>query len=316
MRRALLPAGLLALAPSAALAAAAQTGAAVLRLPLSASVAAMGQACASLGYGVSSMGVNAAGVAAAPAPQLETTFHSGVLSDAFGFVGYAHPTRYGTPFAGVAYYNSGTVNLVFSNGTQNTVTAEEDFIEMLGWALPLGGGVTAGVLGRAYRFTLAQEASATGFAGDAGLQWATPLRGLRLGAAVQNAGPGVKFEQASDPLPLTGRAGASYTLDWRPDSDPHSVVGSYYSAAHLTFSADAVKVRDETAYAAAAGAFAIDVGSSASIVARLGFDFNPQAASGLSYGLGLREGRFTLDYTQAGAGELGNVQYVSLGMRF
>jgi len=310
MRRAVLLAVLAAALPDAA-SAAAQAGAAVLRLPLDADVAGMGGAFTALSRGLPSLGVNPAGVAGAERPELETTFHSGVLSDEYGFLGYAHPLAYGVPFAGLAYYNSGTVPLVFSNGTQSTVVAEQDYIGMLGWAMRFGDGLSAGVMARAFRFTLAQQATATGFSGDAGLRWDTPLKGLQFGAAVQNAGPGVKFEDATDPLPLTERVGAAYTAEWRPDF----MLTSYYSALRFTTTADGVQVRGETAFPAVGGEFAIDIGS-ASIAIRTGWNFDPQAASGLSYGVGVREGPFTLSYAQAAAGELGNVQYGSLSVHF
>ena len=310
MRRALLLAALAAALCTNARASAV-AGAAVLRLPLDADVAAMGGAFTALPRGLSSIGVNPAGVSGAPAPELETSFHSGVLSDEYGFLGYAHPLKYGVPYAGVAYYNSGSIPLSFSNGTQSSVIAEEDYVGMVGWSMPLGGGLSAGATARAFRFTLAQQATATGFAGDAGLQWKTPLKGLELGAAVLNAGPGLKYESATDPLPLTTRAGAAYTAEWRPDF----MLTSYYTSLRFTTTVDGVQTRGETAYPAAGGEFAIDIGS-ATISLRAGWDFDPQAASGLSYGVGVREGPFTLSYAQAAAGELGNVQYGSLGIRF
>jgi hypothetical protein len=311
MRRAALFAALAFLAPASARAVSA-AGAAVLRLPLSADAAAMGGAYSGFAGGLSSLGVNPAGVAAATTPELETTFHQGLVQDAFGFLGYAHPLSCGVPFGGLAYYDAGSVSLSFSNGTQSTVVAERDYIGMLGWSMTLGGGLSAGVMARAFRFELAQQATATGFAGDAGVQWATPLKGLRLGAAVQNAGAGVKFEDATDPLPLTGRAGAAYTLEWHPDK---SMLGSYYAAARFTTTADAVQTRGDSTYPAVGTEFAIDIGSG-SIALRAGYNFDTQSATGISYGAGVREGRFSLDFAQVSTGELGNVQYGSFTIRF
>jgi|GEM_PF-4453247 len=310
MRRTAFLAALLATLPALARASG-PAGAAVLRLPLSADVAALG-AYAAVDGGLSSIAVNPAGVAAARQPELETSFHSGVLQDEYGFLGYAQPLKYGVPFAGLAYYNSGTVGLNFSNGTQSTVVAEEDYIGLLGWSMPLGGGLTAGATARVYRFTLAQQATATGFGGDAGVQWATPLEGLRLGASAENAGPGLKYENATDPLPLTTRIGAAYSATWKPQS----LEDSYYSSTRLTVMVDGIQVRGEPAYPDAGTEFAIDLGSAGMIAVRVGWSFDPQAATSLSFGIGLREGRFSLDYAQAGAGELGNVQYGSLGIRF
>lgn len=311
MRRAALLAAAVVVGAAPAARAAMQAGAAVLRLPVSADVAAMGGAYTGVDGGISSLGVNPAGVAAATAPELETSFHSGILADQYGFLGYAQPLKYGVPFLGLSYYNAGTVGLNFSSGQQSTVVAEQDEIAMLGWAMPLGDGVTAGVMAKAFRLNLAQQAGATGFAGDAGVQWATPIEGLRLGAAVQNAGTGVKFESATDPLPMTERAGAAYEAAWRPGNG-----ASYYTALRLTGAVDEVKTVGEAAYPAVGTELAVDIGKSGRIAVRAGWSFDTQAATSLSYGLGLSEGRFTLSYAQAGAGELGTVEYGSFGIRF
>jgi hypothetical protein len=202
--------------------------------------------------------------------------------------------------------------LSFSNGTQSSVVAEEDYIGMLGWSMKLGGGLSAGVTARVFRFELAQQAAATGFAGDAGLQWASPLEGLTLGAAIQNAGAELKFEDAADPLPLTARAGAAYAYTWRPDP---SIAGTYYTDMRFTATADAEQVRGETAFPAVGAEVAIDIGSG-SVALRGGWSFDPQLSSGLTFGAGLREGRFLLSYAQVSTGELGMVEDGSLTVKF
>ncbi|NNN04875.1 MAG: hypothetical protein HKL90_03145, partial [Elusimicrobia bacterium] len=93
MRRAALLAAAVVVGAAPAARAAMQAGAAVLRLPVSADVAAMGGAYTGVDGGISSLGVNPAGVAAATAPELETSFHSGILADQYGFLGYAQPLK-------------------------------------------------------------------------------------------------------------------------------------------------------------------------------------------------------------------------------
>ena len=312
MRSAALLAALLALAPSAACAASAANGAAVLRLPMSARAAALGGAMTAIGGGLDSFGVNPAGVAAAERPELLTSFFTGAANDSFGFFGYAHPTKAGTALAGFSYYDAGTIPIVNLDGSQQTVVAERDYVGSLGWALALGGGVYAGALGKVYKFTLAQSASASGFAGDVGVRWATPLRGLSVGAAAQNLGPGVTFEQTSDPLPRTLRGGAAWTyLDRTP-----SELLTQYSGVAVTLTADAVSVRGEALTAVAGGECAVSIGKSAAVSLRVGNQFNSASDGGLSFGVGMREGRFTGDYALTARGALGNVQNFSIGVRF
>jgi hypothetical protein len=303
---------LLALVPGRAFAASASDGATVLRLPLSARAAALGGALTAVDGGLDSLGINPAGAAAARRPEFLTSFFTGIADDSFGFFGYAHPLKAGTAFAGFSYYDAGTVGIVNLDGSQQTVVAERDYIGTAGWAMPLGGGVSVGALGKAYKFTLAQSASASGFAGDAGARWATPLRGLSLGAAVQNVGPNVKFEQTGDPLPLTARAGAAWTYETRPAAEDRSV----YSGTSLTLTADAIQVRNESTTAAAGAECSIALGQETAVTVRLGNQFNSASDGGLAFGVGLREGRFTGDYALASRGAMGNVQTFSLGARF
>ena len=312
MRGAALLAALLALAPSAACAASAANGAAVLRLPLSARAAALGGARTAIGGGLDSFGANPAGVAAAERPELLTSFFTGAADDSFGFFGYSHPTKAGTALAGFSYYDAGTIPIVNLDGSQQTVAAERDYVGSLGWALPLGGGVYAGVLGKAYKLTLAQSASASGFAGDVGVRWATPLRGLSFGAALQNLGPDVKFEQSGDPLPRTTRGGAAWNFVDRTPSE----FAADYSGISVTLTADAVSVRSEPITAEAGGECAVSIGKRTTVSLRVGNQFNSASDGGLSFGVGMREGRFTGDYALTSRGALGNAQNFSIGVRF
>ncbi len=58
-----------------------------------------------------------------------------------------------------------------------------------------------------------KDGTATTFAVDAGVNYKTPLSGLRFGAAVQNLGPNVQYIDAAqaDPLPRNLKVGLAYT---------------------------------------------------------------------------------------------------------
>lgn len=288
-------------------------GSPTLRRSLSARSAALADAYAAVPGGLSSLSSNPAGLSAATSAQLDTTFISGVLDDSFGFLGWAQPLPLGVAAAGVSYYDAGKVDLHFANGTSETRTAQRDMVGHLAWGLKLPGGLSLGAAGKFYRFELAQEARASGFAGDAGAQWATPLKGLVLGGAIQNAGPGVKFELESDPLPLTTRGGASWT--WISADKKIRDVDSYISTTRFLVSAEAVKVRDEALVGAVGSEFALDFGPTTSIALRAGWRLNSDNAR-LTVGVGMREGRFTLDYAMAEKRTLGQTHQVGFGVRF
>jgi len=288
-------------------------GSPTLRRSLSPRAAAMADAYAAVPGGLASLSYNPAGVAAARRPQLDTTFTSGVLDDTFGFLGWAQPLRYGVGAVGLSYYDAGKVDLNFANGTSASRTAARDFVGHLAWAVPLPGGLSIGATGKFFRFELAQEAKASGAALDAGAQWVTPLRGVSIGAALQNAGPGVKFEQETDPLPLTARGG----LSWAWANTPKRAPGELSEVTGMTVlvSADGVKVRDEAVVAALGAELGTDFGKTTTIALRAGWRFNSDAAR-LTIGVGMREGRFSLDYAMAEKRSLGQTHYAGFGVRF
>lgn len=286
-------------------------GSPTLRRQLSPRAAAMADAYAAVPGGLSSLSTNPAGLSAAKRPQLETSFTSGVLDDSFGFIGWAQPLPLGAAAVGLSYYDAGKVELNFTGGRSETRTAQRDFVAHLAWGLELPGGLSLGATGKTYRFELAQEARASGFAGDLGAQWRTPLKGLSLGAALQNAGPDVKFEVDADPLPLTTRGGASWS--WKSAESKDSE--SYLTVTRVLASAEALKVRDEAILGALGTELAMDFGTSTSIALRAGWRLNSDAAR-LTVGVGMREGRFTLDYAMAEKRSLGQTHQVGFGVRF
>ena len=217
--------------------------------------------------------------------------------------------------AGLSYYDAGKVDLRYTGGRIETRTAQRDMVGHLAWGLPLPGGFSVGATGKYYRFELAQEAKASGFAGDLGAQWKTPVPGLTVGAALQNAGPGVKFEVDSDPLPLTTRGGASWSWRSRPAASSKEESLSSVTGTRFLASAEAVKARDEAVIGALGSELAMDFGPKTSIALRAGWRLNSDYAR-LTVGVGMSEGRWSLDYAMAEKRSLGQTHYAGLGVRF
>ena len=297
----------LALIPPPAFAA----GSPTLRRALSVRSAALADAYAAVPGGLSSLGTNPAGLAAGRSSELGTTFASGVLDDTFGFIGFSQPLPVGTAAVGLSYYDAGKVDLHFTGGASETRTAQRDFVGHLAWGVPLPGGLSIGANAKYYRFELAQEARAAGAAADAGAQWRTPIKGLSIGAALQNLGPGVKFEQESDPLPLTTRGGVSWAWQSREAKETES----YLSVTRLLTVAEAIKVRDEAMIGGLGVELAMDFGPVTSIALRAGWRLNSDN-NRLTFGVGVREGRFTLDYALSEKRTLGQTHHAGFGVRF
>lgn len=298
--------------PAALWAEAGTTGAQTLRRPLGSRAIALGEAYAAADGGVDSLGYNPAGTAASGRPVLESSYTHGIVDDKFSFTGYLHPVPIGVVSAGLLYYDAGSIHLNLSNGTNETRKAQQDLAALAGLAVRLPAGLSAGVSAKAFRFELAEEARATGFAADAGLLWHTPLPGLNLGASFQNLGPDVKFEQEGDPLPLTTRFGAAYRIG-REDAAVET--GSASRFTQFLATADAVKVRDERLSGGAGLEMSMPLGPAGRAALRGGYLFN-RDLDAFAFGVGLREGRFSFDYAVSVKRAVRNAHNVTLGLLF
>ncbi|MDD5657096.1 MAG: PorV/PorQ family protein [Elusimicrobia bacterium] len=313
MRGLLLAAGLAALACAQAAAEAGRTAAQMLQRPLSARAVGLGEAFTAVGGGVDSLGYNPAGTARLARPELGSLYNRGFADDSFGWLGYAHPLGRAVLSGGFMYYDAGTVALRFSDGREENRAAERDLAALLAAAVPLDFGLCAGASVKVFRSRLAEEAQASGYAADVGALWKSPLKGLDLGAALQNLGPDVKFEEEADPLPLTLRFGAAYTFDlsglaWFKDGG--------FGFSRFLVSADAVKIRRTPDLLPAAGMeMGMDLGDGGSGSLRAGYMFSRSAAA-FTVGAGLRQGRWSLDYGLGAMKQLTNEHHVSLGVRF
>lgn len=299
----------LASAPAAARAEVGHTGAVTLSRPLGARPVAMADAFVAADGGLDSLTYNPAGVARLEARELRLDYTHGIVDDSFSFLGYAQRVKSVALGAGLAYYDAGTINLNLSDGTQSAVKAEQDWLGLISASVELPDGLAAGAAVKAYRFALAQQAHASGAAFDVGGQWHTPLKGLSLGAAAQNLGSDVKFEQQGDPLPRTFRAGAAFALNLEPGAGAAAIAFD-----RVLLTADAISRLSEPLVAATGVELRLPFSAQGSAALRLGYQYN-SSANGLSIGLGLREGRFIFDYALGIEKNVGNAHHVSLGVR-
>ena len=289
-----------------------RTAASTLRRSLGSRAVALGEAYAAVEGGPSSMGYNPAALSGLQRPALETTYVQGIVDDHFGFMGYAHPASGATWMLGAAYYDAGRIRISLSNGFTDTRNAQQDMVALGGLSLPLGRGLSAGGLFKVFRLTLADEARAGGYAGDAGLLWRTPLRGLNLGASAQNLGPEVKFEKEGDPLPLTTRFGAAYLLDLERAG---LLQEASYVFTRFLLTADGIKVREERLAAGLGLEMGMPLGAGAQAALRFGYVLNRDLDS-FTFGIGLAEKRFSLDYALAVKRAINNAHHFTFGVRF
>ncbi|MBI3297145.1 MAG: PorV/PorQ family protein [Elusimicrobia bacterium] len=143
------------------------------------------------------------------------------------------------------------------------------------------------------------DLTATGYAFDLGVQHDPALlRGLTLGAAIQNLGPSVRFQRASERLPLNMRLGAAYRFE---------ALGQRSAVA-----LDVTKARSETPLVG----FGVESVVGGVLPLRLGFTTRNQAGLGITFGLGWLHPRFGVDYAFVPYGELGSSHRMSVTVRW
>jgi hypothetical protein len=220
------------------------------------------------------------------------------------FLAYAHPTSQAVFAAGLTYLNQGAIAGRDSAGRPTGGYGASDA------ALAFAAGrktdlVDFGVSVKYLRSHIASS-EAQSFAVDAGLKHELPAGSGKvvLGAALRNLGPGLKYEDQRNDLPLRAALGAAYR----------------FAAGHAL----AVELQDGPRGAGmeggAGGEFKAYEGvflrlgytSKSAAVAGSGFD----AARGLTLGLGLKKDGFSLDYAAQAAGELGSTHRFTLSARF
>ncbi len=189
------------------------TGGQTLQRLVPARPTALGEAFTAIGGDIDAITVNPAGVAKIPGKAISTTYQKAFADQSFGSLMYAHPISFGSLFVGGGYFDAGTIDINQTDGTNERRRAQQDVVGMAGFALGRHTPFSLGVTGKFLRSELAEEATAEVAAFDAGLQWETPVNNLVLGAAAQNMGPDIEYEQEGDPLPSAFRGGISYDLD-------------------------------------------------------------------------------------------------------
>jgi long-subunit fatty acid transport protein len=306
MKRALL--SLLLLLP---LNAAASETASFLKIGLGARAVGMGGAFTALADDVNALGWNPAGLSALSKRELGA-MHAELASETrYDFVGYAHPLKQGTLAIGGVYLGHGSIEGRSATGAPTGSYNASDQAVSLGFGSRLDSGLGWGANVKYVRSAI-ETASAQSFAVDLGGRYAfSSARGPGvplLGLAVQNLGPGLKFQDQTSQLPLTVAAGVGYrlpvglTLAMDFKHRPHgkesefSVGTEYALLANFALRAGYGTVRTYHGTDNSAGGFS--------------------ALSGFATGLGFKLRGYSLDYSFTPAGELGNVQRFSLAARF
>lgn len=220
------------------------------------------------------------------------------------FVAYAHPTSQAVYASAITYLSQGKIEGRDALGNRTGGFDASDAAV----AFAIGRKSELADLGVSVKYLRSHIASAEaqGLAVDVGLKReVAAARGkVVFGAALRNMGPGLKYDNQRNDLPLRLALGAAYRF-----KQGHALAVELQNGPRGAGSEGGIGGE----YKARDGVF-LRVGytSKNTAVAGTGFD----AARGLTLGVGFKMERFSIDYAAQAAGELGNIHRFSLGTRF
>jgi hypothetical protein len=190
------------------------SGAAFLKIGLGARPAGMGGAFAAVADDLNAVQYNPAGLAQLTKTEVAATYLKYFQDINYGLVGGATPVSgLGVLGLSAAYLSlSGIETRDASENLLDDNAGASDMVIAASWA---AAGPMEGLDIGANLKVLSEKIvsdRATTFAADLGGLYQGPLENLSLGLVIQNIGPGLKFVDVRDPLPLNLKAGAAYRL--------------------------------------------------------------------------------------------------------
>jgi hypothetical protein len=287
------------LSASAGTARAAET-AAFLTVGPGARYLALGGAGTALADDADALFWNPAGLSAVEGRQASLSHAELAQNTQQDWASYAASTRLGTLAAGGTYLSQTVADGRDASGAPTGSYSGEDAALSLGW----GRGTPLFDAGVAVKFVSSRIASASAqtAALDAGLRG--KIERVTLGAAVRDAGPGLKYDVQRNDLPLRLAFGAAYAFPGGHSLAAELTDGPLGAGMDAGFGGEYQVVKN--AYLRAGYAARGQVAGGAGL----------DAASGLTLGLGYRGRPWTIDYAAVPMGELGLAHRFTLGARW
>ena len=276
-----------------------------LRISPSAAASAMGDAYTAAGQGeVESLHYNPAGLAWSTKRQVAGTYQNMILDVGQGTIGYLQPINEKSGWGILPQYvDFGTTQRTLVSGTAGVNAGNfsgHDLAIGLSYGAQFGEGWAYGVTAKAFSSQI-DDVTATAIAGDLGLMWRPVKSNFALGFALKNFGSTVKYEVATERLPLVFRGGG----EWTPfkAKDGSSI---------LRVTADIEKVSRE----GISGFFGAEYTFAKMLSIRVGYDGALSVDNGLTVGGGVNIKDFELDYAYVPFGDVGNNHRVGLEYSF
>jgi len=278
------------------------TGATFLQIGSGAAPLALGNAYTASAGDIDSLYYNPGGLAALNRPELSITHSDWLEGTEFDVVSYGQPTPVGTLAVGAIRLGGGTEQGRDALRIETGDFTTQDLAVLLGWSRSIDdlAGIGANV-----KFIHSQidVNGASDYAFDAGSVIKIPALPVWVGGSVLNLGPGLRFLDQSDPLPLTIAGGAAMKPMERLRLEVDLKREPYDQITELDGGAEWV-----------ASIFSFRIGYQSPLQ---GAVYNSlYTGQNIRGGIGLNISRYRFDYTLAPFGDLGLTQRFTLSVRF
>ena len=205
------------------------------------------------------------------------------LAGSFGFLHLPQMTRYDIDPATGEALNMGSFSLY-------------DMVGQLGMTYRITHSFSLGFQAKFLQEKI-DDFVTNGFGFDFGFLYHLPINYVSIGGAIQNLGPGVRYETNVEKLPMTYRIGIAYQF---PNTN-------------FTLAMDAVQTLGES-WRFYPG---IETGLGNFLSLRTGYHFSQELENGYSFGVGINiKEHYQLNYSFMPFGELGNTHRAEFMIRF
>ncbi|MFC1679028.1 PorV/PorQ family protein [Elusimicrobiota bacterium] len=287
----------------------APTSAAFLKIPTDARAMGLGNGHLALASGVGALGHNPAGAAVLNSKEAAFVYAPHLGGTALGAMAYAHPTNIGSFGLNFLTLRSGEMDGRDASGARTAGFTAEDRAVGISYARGFVRNqdradetVRLGVSLKHISSRIA-DYEASSYAVDLGGQ--LPFRAGRVpmdfGLALRNLGPGMRYLERQDPLPLSAGVGLSAQL---------------FGTLRLAGGMERYVHEERTDLS-----IGMEVAPTSGFMLRGNYGMSRNAEGGgstpnLAGGFGVRFGSMQLDYAFMPMGDLGSTQRISLTLRF
>ena len=186
-----------------------ESGAQFLKMGIGARATAMGRAFTGISNDATAVYWNPAGISQINNFNMSAMQHFWLLDMNYQNLSAVLPTEYGSFGVSISNSSSGEIPKYENFERIGTYKANDMALSFV-YAKNIMSSISLGISGKYIQQTIDKEV-AKGYAVDLGAYYnCKKIKGLQLGAAIQNIGPDIKFIEEGDPLPLTFRAGLGY----------------------------------------------------------------------------------------------------------